>query len=104
MLGVLFSQTYQSTPAQLATVTDHLGQQYEINLSYDQSFTLQGAIGASTLQVTDGRLRFIASTCSNKVCIHTGWLKHAGEAAACLPNRISVLLARNDSGFDSINF
>ncbi len=104
LLGQIFSQTYQSRQAQTAVVTDHLGQHREIDMQHDQTLNVHGAIGESTLQVADGRLRFTASPCSNKLCIHTGWIKRAGEAAACLPNRLSVQLARNDNGFDAINF
>jgi len=107
LLGQLFNQTYGSGQAQTATITDHQGHHHEIDMQHDQQLNVSGAIGESTLQVTDGRIRFTASPCSNKVCIHTGWLKNAGEAAACLPNRLSVQLAGNadtSGGFDSINF
>ena len=107
LLGYLYSQTYRSEQARTATITDHQGQHHEIDMQHNQLLNVDGAIGESTLQVTDGRIRFTASPCSNKVCIHTGWIKSAGEAAACLPNRLSVQLAGNadtTGGFDSINF
>ncbi len=33
-----------------------------------------------------GGIKFIASDCPDKVCIHSGLLSHSGEIAACLPN------------------
>lgn len=34
----------------------------------------------------DGTIAFIESDCPDKVCIHAGKLKTAGQFAACLPN------------------
>lgn len=38
----------------------------------------------------DGSIAFIESDCPDKVCIHAGKLKKAGQFAACLPNGIVV--------------
>lgn len=104
LLGQLFANTFSQDKAQTAIITDHRGQHLQIDMRRDQYLTIHGAIGDSTLQVADGRLRFTVSPCTNKLCIHSGWIKHSGEAVACLPNRLSVQLARNDNGFDAINF
>ena len=104
LLAQLFTHTFWQDRAQTAVITDHHGQHQQIDMHRDQTLTLHGAIGDSTLQVTGGRLRFTDSPCSNKLCIHSGWIKYGGEAVACLPNRLSVQLARNDNGFDAINF
>lgn len=104
LLGQLFTDTFWQDKAQTAVITDHRGQHQHIDMQRDQTLSMQGAIGESTLQVADGRLRFTDSPCSNKLCIHSGWIKYGGEAVACLPNRLSVQLARNDNGFDAINF
>lgn len=104
LLGFLFTGTFSTRPAQTAIITDHLGRHQHVDMQRDQFLTLQGAIGNSTLQVDHGRLRFTASPCSNKLCIHSGWIEHGGEAVACLPNRLSVQLARHDNDFDAINF
>lgn len=104
LLAQLFTHTYWQGQAHTAVITDHLGHHLDIDMRHDQTLTVHGAIGDSTLQVVGGRLRFTASPCSNKLCIHSGWIKYGGEAVACLPNRLSVQLARSDDGFDAINF
>jgi hypothetical protein len=107
LLGQLFAYTFLQDQAQTAIITDHRGQHQHIDMHRDQYLTVHGAIGDSTLQVADGRLRFTVSPCTNKLCIHSGWIKYGGEAVACLPNRLSVQLARNannNGGFDAINF
>lgn len=40
----------------------------------------------------DGTIAFVESDCPDKVCIHAGKLKTAGQFAACLPNGIVMKL------------
>ncbi|MEM1485777.1 NusG domain II-containing protein [Oscillospiraceae bacterium PP1C4] len=46
----------------------------------------------------DGSIRFETSDCPDKVCIRAGKLVHAGDSAACLPNRI-VLKIVSKNGY-----
>lgn len=76
----------------------------QLSLAHNQTVQIKGALGTSTLNITDGKIRFTTSPCLGKQCIHSGWLEHAGEFAACLPNRVSVAVLGNEPRFDSINF
>ena len=49
--------------------------------------------------VSDGAIAFIESDCPDKVCINVGFLRSPGQAAACLPN--GVLLVISGDGGDS---
>jgi hypothetical protein len=74
-------------------------------LSPDRDIEVSGRLGAITLRVADGRVRFLRSSCRNQVCVHSGWLAHHGDAAACLPNRVSLALVGSGSdGIDAIGF
>ena len=75
----------------------------ELTLNKDKDITVKGALGTNKLQIKDGKIRFIDSPCSAKVCIHKGWLSHGGDFNACLPNRVSIELLGQDK-FDSMNF
>jgi hypothetical protein len=75
-----------------------------ISLQQAQQYRFQGPLGATVIEVHDGHIRFIDSPCSGKQCVHSGWLKHDGEFAACLPNLISISLSGPNPRFDSINF
>jgi len=65
---------------------------------------INGTRGLSTLEFNDGAVRFVASPCRTKRCIHAGWLRRSGDFAACLPNQVSVLVAGAERRFDAINF
>ena len=42
------------------------------------------------IKVENGRIAFKSSSCPDKTCIHTGWLKSSGDISVCLPNRVIV--------------
>lgn len=75
-----------------------------VSLLPDRRLSIDGPLGNSTIEIKAGQARFLSSPCPGKVCINTGWIKAAGELAACLPNRISIQLAGEHSRFDAINF
>ena len=73
-------------------------------LQPDRILRVAGPLGESIIEVRNGRTRFVSSPCIRQACVHSGWLTHAGEFAACLPNRISLTLVGHDPHFDAINY
>ena len=67
-------------------------------------FDVAGRLGDSVLQIENGKIRFIASPCTNKYCVHAGWLSHSGEIAACLPNGVLIEVQGGAPRYDAINF
>ena len=53
------------------------------------------------LEIKDGAIGFIHSDCPDQVCVHTGFLKSAGDFAACLPNNV-LLFIKGDNGADTV--
>jgi hypothetical protein len=79
-------------------------QQALVALDQDKTLSIKGELGVSTVEIHAGKVRFSASPCTGKQCIHSGWAGHAGEFIACLPNRVSVSVIGKNQYFDSINF
>lgn len=75
-----------------------------IDLGHEHRYVIAGPIGDNVLEVRDGKIRFVESPCSGKQCIHSGWLSEAGDFAACLPNRVSLVVAGKEQRYDTINF
>ncbi len=73
-------------------------------LSEDRKLDVHGRLGVSQLEIRSGRVRFLDSPCRNKVCVHSGWLSHSGDAAACLPNRVSIVLGGTQPAYDAVSF
>jgi hypothetical protein len=75
---------------------------FKVSLREDRLVRVNGRLGESLLQVAEGKIRFIASPCQGKQCIHAGWLHEGGDFAACLPNHVSIELQGEHAHFDSI--
>jgi hypothetical protein len=75
-----------------------------VPLDHSQRYPVDGPLGTSIIEVRAGAIRFVESPCRNKLCIHSGWLKHDADFAACLPNLISITVTGHNPRFDSINF
>ncbi|MGD8514095.1 MAG: NusG domain II-containing protein [Granulosicoccaceae bacterium] len=105
VVGLYFQQWGTEGDGQLHAVVQHLDHKpVRVSLLDDTQLTIQGRLGPSTLQVRDGRIRFLDSPCNQRLCIHRGWLAHSGDATACLPNGVSVVLHGVARRYDSINF
>lgn len=105
LLPMLYTALWQEAGvADSIAVRSTGGEPLTASLARDQDLTIQGRLGTSTIEIRAGRARFSDSPCTAKVCIHTGWLQHSGEVAACLPNGVSLQLTGGVRRFDAINF
>ncbi len=103
-IGILFRQ--QWTPprhAHSVTITSPDGHQNH-PLSEDQLLQVEGKKGSSELEIASGAIRFLASPCRHKICVRSGWHRRAGAVAACVPNRISVVLNGRQGELDGISY
>lgn len=103
-LGFLYAAYWiPSTHGEYVRIISPTGER-KISLSKDQEIAVSGPLGTSLIKVANGKVRFLDSPCRNKQCIHSGWLSHGGEFAACLPNRVSLLVSGREPRFDTLNF
>ena len=101
-IGMLFAHLWQPpTPASAFELRVGGELRARHPLAPDRDIAIEGRVGEVILRVADGRVRFLRSSCRNQVCVHSGWLAHRGDAAACLPSRVSVALV--GSGGDAID-
>jgi len=75
-----------------------------VSLDQNRDLKIKGRLGVSIIEIRNGKARFTHSPCNNKQCIFTGWIQHANELAACLPNGVVLSVVSSDHKFDSINF
>lgn len=67
-----------------------------------REYTVQGWAGPSTVEVEDGRIRMVTSTCRDKICIGMGWADSPGDTIVCLPNRVVVKISGAHPDVDTI--
>ncbi|OQW94151.1 MAG: hypothetical protein BWK79_07400 [Beggiatoa sp. IS2] len=95
--------TSSTSPADYALIRVAQQPPQRVNLQGHQYLHIQGHLGESTLEIDNGRIRFLNSPCQNKLCIHSGWLQKAGDFSVCLPNQVSIQLQGTEtSRFDAI--
>ncbi len=51
-----------------------------------------------------GRGGLTASLGKKRVCVNSGWLSHAGDSTACLPNGVSISLLGSGETYDAVSF
>lgn len=65
-----------------------------LSLAEDAELSIEGRDGYTvTLQIKDGQCRFLSADCPDQVCVHSGWLTHSGETAACVPAGVVLQIA-----------
>ncbi len=103
LVGVLFATLWQFAPA--GKVRIRSGDQVFATFSLNQERTIDvpGPRGITRIVIHNHQARIQASPCRNQYCVHQGWLSHAGQAAVCLPNRITLELM-GDKSYDSLNY
>lgn len=76
----------------------------EVALSRDQTITVPGPLGVSTVAIHNRQARIASDPSPRQYCVRQGWLSRAGEIAVCLPNQVSVELAGARKKYDSLSY
>ena len=86
------------SPGSAATVTVTTPtEELVLPLAEDARLTLTGRGDISvTVEIAGGRVRFLESGCTDRLCVDSGWLSAPGTGAACVP--AGILLRLNDAG------
>lgn len=74
------------------------------SLNQQREIHVHGKLGDAVISIAQGKARFEKSPCHTQYCVHQGWLTHAGQAAICLPNQISLELLGENKPYDSLNY
>ena len=65
----------------------------------DRTIELDG----NTIVLAGKTAKIASADCRDQVCVRTGTLTHAGQAAVCLPHRVVLkLVGENSSGIDAV--
>lgn len=73
-------------------------------LTHAQSFSVDGPLGTTQIEVEPGRARVVADPSPRQLCVKQGWLTRAGEAALCLPNQVSVEIRGRNPAYDTLGY
>ena len=72
--------------------------------SFDMSEPFKITLDNGVVIEGDGEsAHFLHSSCPDKICINTGWLKSDGEWAACLPNKTVLKITEGNGNVDTVS-
>lgn len=59
-------------------------------------------VGGCVLLVEEGGIRFSDADCPDKLCVRSGRLSKNGDTAACVPNKVVVVIENGEKSFDAV--
>jgi len=73
-------------------------------LTRAQSFSVNGPLGATQIEIEPGRARVAADPSPRQLCVKQGWLTQSGQAALCLPNQVSLEIRGRSAAYDTLGY
>jgi len=61
-------------------------------LEAEERISVAGPLGETVVEISEGRAAIVSSPCNGQTCVAAGELSRNGQWAACLPNRVSILI------------
>ena len=85
-LSLPFFSTTESSLAEIYSDGELL---HRVDLSMDQSFTVESEYGTNVVTVKDGKIAVTEATCPDHYCMQRGFC-NGGTMIVCLPNRLVI--------------
>jgi len=77
----------------------------ELPLQNADTVSVRGTLGVVQLEIAEGGIRVLASTCPQQVCVRQGRVHRAPQMLVCAPNHLAVLLVgKKKKELDAITF
>lgn len=81
------------------------GSAFLSNLPARETYSVEGPLGVTVVQIDGDRVRVLSSPCRDQICVNAGWLTLDGQWTACLPNAVFVqLLSGEGDGPDLFSY
>lgn len=105
IIGLVFAMTWSKEEYTFVRVQSDSSSQV-LHLNKPAIYKIYSSKGHADIEIKNAHVRFIGSSCTNKICIKHGWLNNLKPMAACVPNEISAQLYSTLSitQFNAISF
>jgi len=104
LVAASFPLLWRGGPAERAVVRldGRVVAEYPLNVA--RRLEVQGPIGTTVVEIQPGRARVLTDPGPRQYCVRQGWLTQANAIAICAPNHVSLALAGQNSGYDSLSY
>ena len=93
----------RNTAGKPVLIVESQGEEWMYRMDRNADFGVPGVLGLSTLEIKDGKARFVDSPCVNKTCVAHSPLTKVGDWSACLPNQVIIRIeGEPDDGLDVV--
>ncbi|MCJ7645376.1 NusG domain II-containing protein [bacterium] len=76
-----------------------------LSLRMDKMINVEGEKGRVVIEVKDGGVRVVESSCLQKICVNTGRINRPGQNIICLPNKVLVTIeGKESSKVDAVSY
>lgn len=90
---------YRNSSKKAETVTVRAADStYIYDLNESGTYSVEGILGTTTIEIRNKKVRIIDSPCPNKTCIALSY----GDTLICLPNKVFVTVENQEGDFDAI--
>jgi len=94
---------FGSDDMQYATITLDGEIVKQVNLNENRIFSIEERPNV-VFEVRDGAIAFTIANCPDQICVNMGFIRHRGQMAVCLPNRLLLSVhVPVDNGNDFID-
>jgi hypothetical protein len=103
--AVLHPILQHTSASSSATAVVFIGdrQVMEISMQTDSLYHLQGVLGPADIEVADGHVHMLRSTCPHQTCMKMGWISQPKEVVVCIPNRILIRIeGKSENDLDGV--
>ena len=69
----------------------------------EERVSVTGSLGETVVEIRKGRAAIVSSPCNGQTCVAAGELNKNGQWAACLPNRVFILIEGATDDSDAID-
>jgi hypothetical protein len=73
-------------------------------LDAEAQIIVAGPIGETRVRINKGRAAIVASPCAGQTCVAAGELHKNGQWAACLPNKVFLLVEGTGDAIDAASY
>ena len=73
-------------------------------LNTEEEVIVPGPIGDTMIRISGGRAAILSSPCSGQTCVAAGEIRGNGQWAACLPNKVFLLVEGTNGDVDAASY
>lgn len=66
----------------------------------ETKFTENGTV----IVAQNGKIRFENSDCRDKICVNAGWISSPSQTAACIPNKVVIVISGEENPLDAVTY